>query len=638
MKQLATYFFRNSEKLSLRLLFWILLLSTLLALVATTIQLYTDYRDSRQSLELSLHKVEITALPAVAVAMWKLDKEVMESILSGLLTQSGFLYAEVADTYGNSVTELGTADAQSSFERTYPIMFTNDVGQQVLIGQLKITATLDEIYRQLIDKTLIILLTQGIKTFFMSICILILVERMIIRHLNVLANWASTVDLANPDQFLQLPHRKSGEEDAIGKVNMAINLMQSNLIKALAERERTERLIRSIIDNTPALICAKDRDGCYTMVNQEFLKTFGLDYEQVIGHTSSELFPEMAAKLQQHDRIVTEQGEPFIFEEEVLQPDGQIDYYMSVKFPIFDDHGKLSGIGGVLTNITDRRNKEQQIIELNEGLEQKVRERTKELEVSLSHLKETQDQLIESEKMSALGNLVAGVAHEINTPLGVSVTATSHLSELFTAFQKEYESGQLQRASLERVLETTQESLHILEHNLNRAIVLIKNFKQVAVDQSSEIKRQFELGAYLEEISQSLKPQLKIGGHSITIQADEQILLNSYPGALAQVMTNLIMNSVNHGFKHRTGGNISIKLTVGDHEVCIDYQDNGSGLDAIQREKVFEPFYTTARGYGGSGLGMSISYNLVISQLGGRISCLESESGAYFKIILPITL
>ena len=260
-----------------------------------------------------------------------------------------------------------------------------------------------------------------------------------------------------------------------------------------------------------------------------------------------------------------------------------------------------------------------------------------ELALVNRQLKDAQSQLVEVEKMAALGSLVAGVAHEINTPLGVGVTAASLLSDRINEFNKEYQGGQLKRASLDDLLSDAKESSDMITRNLNRASELVRNFKQVAVDQSGETMRQFELKAYLEELSQSLYPQLKHDEHRIIIQAEEYINLDSYPGVVAQVMTNLIMNSVIHGFKAKTKGEIHILLTLVNAQVYIDYQDDGVGLNSEQQEKVFEPFYTTVRGTGGSGLGMSISYNLVVNKLKGSIDCIDSSGGAHFKITFPVS-
>ena len=266
----------------------------------------------------------------------------------------------------------------------------------------------------------------------------------------------------------------------------------------------------------------------------------------------------------------------------------------------------------------------------------------RELQVNIEALAEAniklstaQDQLVESAKMAALGGLVAGVAHEINTPLGVSVTATSHLADQIDQFDREYKSGQLKKSSLDTLLLDAKDSCGMLTRNLRRASELISNFKQVAVDQSSENRREFELESYIEELIQSLRPQFKQGHHSIHLTANSKISLNNFPGVIAQIITNLIMNSLNHGFKNKTHGEIFIELALENNEIIIDYRDKGIGLTEQQREKVFEPFYTTARSTGGSGLGMSISYNLITSKLNGSINCLKSSEGAHFRITFP---
>jgi len=250
-------------------------------------------------------------------------------------------------------------------------------------------------------------------------------------------------------------------------------------------------------------------------------------------------------------------------------------------------------------------------------------------------LSTAQDQLVESAKMAALGGLVAGVAHEINTPLGVSITATTHLADQIDLFDQEYKRGQLKKSSLDNLLRDAKDSCGMLTRNLLRASELISNFKQVAVDQSSEDRREFELQSYIEELIQSLRSQFKQGNHSIHLTSSSKIHLNNFPGVIAQIMTNLIMNSLNHGFKNKTHGEIFIALTIENNEIVIDYRDKGVGLSEQQREKVFEPFYTTARSTGGSGLGMSISYNLITSKLNGTINCLRSSEGAHFRITFP---
>ncbi len=268
--------------------------------------------------------------------------------------------------------------------------------------------------------------------------------------------------------------------------------------------------------------------------------------------------------------------------------------------------------------------------ELNKANEQ--------LEETNALLIDTQSQLVESEKMAALGGLVAGVAHEINTPLGVSVTAATHLSDAVENFDKHYQSGQLKRSELEDMLDSARESSAILTRNLERASHLIGNFKQVAADQTVEDLRDFEIGNYLEELCQSLSPQLKKGGHSITIKCKEHIAMRSYPGAIAQIVTNLVMNSLIHGFDKRRHGHIEIDVHQDAGVLTLTYSDDGMGITERQRGKIFEPFYTTKRAEGGTGLGMHICYNLVTQKLQGTISCEPSDKGAQFIVMIPTHL
>ncbi len=262
----------------------------------------------------------------------------------------------------------------------------------------------------------------------------------------------------------------------------------------------------------------------------------------------------------------------------------------------------------------------------------KLQEKNQQLADVNSQLKSAQSQLVESEKMAALGGLVAGIAHEINTPLGVGVTAASHLSNKISAFKKSYDKGQLKRSALENLLENAKQSTDMLSRNLMRASDLIRNFKLVAVDQSSENRREFELKEYFEEIDQSLHPKLRKGKHSVSIIADQNIIVDTYPGVLAQVVTNLIMNSITHGFEDISGGKITIRLMLDDGRVHMSYQDNGVGMTTDQKSHIFEPFYTTKRASGGSGLGMSISYNLIVNKLGGSIQCKNVQEGVWFSI------
>lgn len=262
--------------------------------------------------------------------------------------------------------------------------------------------------------------------------------------------------------------------------------------------------------------------------------------------------------------------------------------------------------------------------ELQKEIEERKRAETM-LAQAYDNLKEMQTQIIQQEKMASLGSLVAGIAHEINTPLGVGVTAVSHLKQLTEEFVKLYEMGSLKRKDLLTYVEDTQEALSIIYTNLARAAQLIKSFKQVSVDQSSEGRRLFEVKPYLEEILLSLQPKLKHRQVSLRVECEEGIKLDSFPGAFAQIITNLLTNSLLHAYEPEERGIITIQVQRQGEDLQVIYTDDGKGMDAVTLEKIYDPFFTTKRGVG-SGLGLVVVYNLVTQQFAGTIKC-ESALG-----------
>ncbi|MCP4350721.1 MAG: HAMP domain-containing histidine kinase [Desulfobacterales bacterium] len=278
------------------------------------------------------------------------------------------------------------------------------------------------------------------------------------------------------------------------------------------------------------------------------------------------------------------------------------------------------------------------IKDLTENLEAKVQDRTKQLQESLENLKKAQDQLVQSEKMAALGGLVAGVAHEINTPVGLGVTEASFLQEKTRIFSEAYTSGDLKRSDFEKYIRNATGAADSILSNLERAAELITSFKQVAVDQSSEEQRRFVLKTYISEILLSLRSKYKKTSHTITVNCPEDLEIDSYPGAFSQVITNFVTNSLLHGFEGIEKGEIVFDVSTEGDELLFSYSDNGRGMDDESLRQVFEPFFTTKRTRGGTGLGMHIVYNLVTQTLGGRLECKSAPGeGTVFLIKMKIT-
>lgn len=258
-----------------------------------------------------------------------------------------------------------------------------------------------------------------------------------------------------------------------------------------------------------------------------------------------------------------------------------------------------------------------------------------ELQQANRHLAQTHEQLLQSEKMAALGGLVAGVAHEINTPVGIVVTSASLLTRDTKILRLAYENG-LSEEELEDYLTTAEQSALLIETNATRAADLIQSFKQVAVDQTAGEQRQINLRDYLGETLTSLTPSLKKAATMVQVSGADDLVVTTYPGALAQIVTNLVLNSLIHGFDNRAAGQIHINVAARNDQIVLSYADNGKGIPPELRSKVFEPFFTTRRNQGGSGLGLHILYNLVTRTLGGSVRIGASgDGGALFIIEFP---
>jgi ligand-binding sensor domain-containing protein/signal transduction histidine kinase len=308
-----------------------------------------------------------------------------------------------------------------------------------------------------------------------------------------------------------------------------------------------------------------------------------------------------------------------------------------------DRAGRALRMVGTHRDISASAEAAESLRRLNDELEQRVDERTRalkqanhELEFMVQELKLAQRRLVESEKMAALGGLVAGIAHEINTPLGIGVTAASHLEDETRRLMREIEEGRVSRRALLDYQQDALDSTRLILANLRRAGQLIRSFKQVAVDQSSEQAREVHLKSYLDEVLVSLGPALKKTRHRISVKCPDELRLYTYPGAISQILVNLVMNSLIHGFEGIEQGHIDIQCEGYDEEWLLLYRDDGVGMSEEVRQRVFDPFFTTKRGQGGSGLGLHVVYNLVTQLLRGSLDCISAPGkGVEFQIQMP---
>lgn len=261
-----------------------------------------------------------------------------------------------------------------------------------------------------------------------------------------------------------------------------------------------------------------------------------------------------------------------------------------------------------------------------------------ELEDKIRLLQDTQNKLVESEKMASLGSLVAGIAHEVNTPLGVSLTGVSQINHEVKKLEKSFNNESLTEEDFTQYVDTMKQLTSTIYSSLDNAVALVKSFKNISVDQHSEEARVFNLYEYVNDTIVSLYSAIKTKNVTIQNNVNKEISMDSFPGIYSQIFSNLILNSVKHAFDDDDGNEIEINAEIKDDKLLVNYNDNGRGITPEIEKKIFDPFFTTARGQGGSGLGLNIVYNLIKQKLGGDIKVARNEAqGLHFTITIELS-
>jgi len=311
---------------------------------------------------------------------------------------------------------------------------------------------------------------------------------------------------------------------------------------------------------------------------------------------------------------------------------------------VLDSAGKIVGFLGIARDITQQAQAERALQELNFQLEKRVEDRTAELEQTndslanaMNNLQLAQAELVRTEKLTALGDIVAVVAHEINTPIGNCLTVASTLRDRSEELLLEIEQGALKRSSLARYMSDSKTGMDILIRGLHRSSELVSNFKQVAVDQTSEQRRIFELDKVINEVVALMMPMLRKTPYKLLICIAPGITMDSYPGPIEQIITNLINNAIMHGFEPELPGTMTLSAEIIGDNVKIEFADDGKGIPAHYLNRIFDPFFTTRLGRGGTGLGLNIVHNIVRTMLGGQIEVSSTAGqGTVFIIDLPL--
>ncbi|MBC3906446.1 ATP-binding protein [Undibacterium umbellatum] len=426
-------------------------------------------------------------------------------------------------------------------------------------------------------------------------------------------------------------HRLHLSEDSLRKSEMSLRVSESKFVNLFKFSPVPLALI-SLADDK------------LVEVNDSLLRQTGFQVHEMMGKTPQELqLWEDVSLRENYLKLLKEQGFVDQFEMRFRYKNGKIATCL-LSSRLFESGGNKMVIFTPI-DISQIRAIENEIRQLNADLEKRVVQRTLSLEETnnelanaLDSLTAMQGELIRSEKMAALGSLVAGIAHELNTPIGNSVTVASTLQDHAVTMENELSTTQPRRSVLAQLTRETSKGANILVRSLDRAAQLILSFKQVAVDQSSNHRRNFDLSTTLNEILVTLEPMYSRSTHHLHIDFTPDIMMESYPGALAQIITNSVNNCLTHAFENLEHGNMYLKTRLfGQHQVEIIFSDDGTGISPEHLARVFDPFFTTKLGKGGSGLGMHIVYNLVTDVLGGKID-LESEpgEGTTISLLLPL--
>ncbi|WP_394147434.1 ATP-binding protein [Shewanella atlantica] len=508
----------------------IVLFSSVITLLTTGFQLVNDYRGDVDRISRQFTSIEKVNLDVLAASIWVIDERLINTQLNGLIQLPDITYISINDDSGQ-IWIAGTPTPENTIEKSFELFYSSG-SDSIPVGTLLVQADLRAVYDKLLDRAIIILLSNAIKTFIVAGFILFLVWYMVTRHLHSLSQYCQQIDLDSPAKPLIFGN-KSKREDEFQQVSHAINTMQQQLRRSFSDIKQSKQELQD------------------ALADRERLLELETSYK--------------------------------------------------------------------------------------DELSRQVKERTKELEQSLLVLKRAQEVLVEQEKMAALGGLVSGVAHEINTPIGICLTAASsqltHIQELIKLIHSE-------NATLEEInsiLEEYQESCELIVSNITRASTLIQKFKTVAAQQSLEEKRSFNLKQSLVENHEAMK--ILFGDQDVDVQfdLDPALEITTNQSLLKQIITNILSNAYSHAFRQIEKGVILIRARLQDDRLNISIQDNGIGISDEASTHIFEPFYTTNRSRGGTGLGLSAAFNAA-TLLKGNIK-LEPEcplGGACFHISFPV--
>lgn len=565
--------------LSRKLLTRVLSVYFILTLIVTVGQILTEYLNAKNHIESELQTLKNTFSTSLTRAIWELNTPQAQSIAEGLMELPIVEGVQIRDENGNYIADLGRTVVLQMDPVSAGIM--QDHGG----GTFGYTFPLIFEFSGRTSNVGDVTLYSSFEIIFgrIQVGVFFLVGNAILKTGFLVFLFLNAFRRMLTDPLSELTHQiNEFDIDRLENSKLVVKIEDDNELAVL--RDAYNKLVDDLIDFQNRLGGAQSdlREANRKLDEQNLL------LEQEVAKKTASLSKIMLDLEQQKDELMTNQEE--------LKKENEI-----------------------------RRD-----------AEDSLRRKNTEIADSMETLKMAQNQLVESERMASLGGLVAGIAHDVNTPVGVSVTAASFLQDRLKTLKTAFDDKKLTSKTMSSFIEEAEQTTTLLLSNLNRASDLVASFKQVAVDQTSEAERDVDMKEYIREVTQSLAPKFKKTKHRIDVECPEKLTIRCAPGAIAQIVTNMMMNSLIHGFESMNDGEIKMLIWDDEENVHIDYKDNGKGLSKEMLEKHFDAFFTTRRGKGGSGLGTHIMYNLVTQTLGGKIEA-ESEpgKGLSYHIIFP---
>ncbi len=566
--------------LSRKLLTRVLSVYFILTLIVTVGQIFTEYLSTKDHVEDELQTLKNTFSTSLTRALWELNTEQASSIAEGLLELPIVEGVQVRDENGNQIADYGLSIQRPRSPIEEELIEDHPGG--IFSYSFPLIFKFSGRESTVGDVTLY----SSFDTIFgrIEIGIFFLIGNALIKTTFLVFLFMTAFRTMLSEPLAEIIHQMEGFDPLHpDESKLSVKINDDNELLQL--KESYNNVIDDLIASNNKLTSAQSQ---LSHANKK-LDDQNLILEQEVAKKTSSLSQIMLSLEQQKDELIANQRE--------LRQENENRQY----------------------------------------IEDELRKRNSELANSMGNLQLAKDQLVESERMASLGGLVAGITHDVNTPLGVGVTAASFLQERLNNLKTSFEEKSLTTKNMENFINEAEQTANLLLTNLNRASELIASFKQVAVDQTSETEREINLNDYIRDIIKSLKPSFKHSNHEIVVNCPEDLYIRCAPGAIAQIVTNMIVNSLVHGFEDTNDGKITLDVSTDNNSIEMRYRDNGKGLSNDDLDKLFDAFFTTKRGEGGSGLGTHIMYNLVTQSLSGHIEAQSKPGdGLQYTIRFPM--